>query len=968
MRFGNTLLFLALSGCGLILPDHVPPVDADGDGFSGDIDDCDDTNPDVHPNVPDTDTDDTGTDPPSVEDIPCDGLDNDCDGNVDNTILNPRGIFYPDADQDGFGDSSQPLEGCDVYGVEGLVDDGGDCNDADADSFPGAPEVPGDGIDQDCDGEDLDVEVPDVDGDGFDADADCNDDNPSVNPDAPESCNGTDDDCDSLVDDEDDSITGQDVYYLDKDQDGVGTMSKSGQIAACEMPDGYAVQNKDCDDNNSSVYPGAAESCTDTEDLNCDGLYGAEDNDGDNFFACEECDDATFEVNPDATEVCDGVDNNCDAKVDEGTLITFYQDTDKDSYGSDVSKLACSAPAGYTTGNGDCDDARPGVNPDASEVCNDRDDDCDGVIDQGVQQKFYKDADADGFGGGTSTDACTPPTGFVANQSDCNDGNKAINPNATETCNSVDDNCSGTIDENASDAKTWYADADKDGYGGSTSTKACSAPAGYVSTSSDCDDTAVGVNPAGSESCNGKDDDCNGKIDDGAKGSNTYAKDSDGDGYGDKTQTVSQCSPPTGYVLDATDCLDSDKAVNPGAAEVCNTKDDDCDTQVDEGVKTTFYVDSDSDKYGSAAGTKDACTAPTGYVSDKTDCDDTAVTINPGAPEVCNTKDDDCDTQVDEGVKNTYYQDGDGDAYGVPTSTTTACSVPTGYAGTSTDCNDADKAVNPGAAEVCNGADEDCDNLVDDGVMLTFYGDVDADGYGTSSPTKQACSAPAGYASAPGDCDDRAPFVHPGVAETSKTASDDNCDGTFAHTDGVTTFTVTGSALTARFTGPNLIANTCDVTMGCGSLSSWTTYSYTLGRPSTWGPTGPLAFTTTLGSTRNAAYFDNTGGAAGVEDECRAYSFTAVAGNKYAITFDFANRSSADQLVRVYRKTDYVVSRTAATPVYSSPYITAGSDRQIVSWLTAGSTTEGFVLCAGGVDATNAVGFTEVWIGAATVQ
>jgi hypothetical protein len=92
-------------------------------------------------------------------------------------------------------------------------------------------------------------------------------------------------------------------------------------------------------------------------------------------------------------------------------------------------------------------------------------------------------------------------------------------------------------------------------------------------------------------------------------------------------------------------------------------------------------------------------------------------------------------------------------------------------------------------------------------------------------------------------------------------------------------------------------------------------------------------------------------------------------GNKYGVTFDYANQSSTNgQILRVYRLSDYVVNRTSAVQLHSTSTVSAGSDRQVVTWLTAGSTTEGFVLCAGGVTATDLVGFTEVWIGLATVQ
>src|SRR6185295_18386709 len=118
---------------------------------------------------------------------------------------------------------------------------------------------------------------------------------------------------------------------------------------------------------------------------------------------------------------------------------------------------------------------------------------------------------------------------------------------------------------------------------------------------------------------------------------------------------------PAGYVVDNTDCNDGNSAIHPGAVEVCNLVDDDCDTQIDEGVQSTFYADTDNDTYGNPASSTMACSAPAGYVADNTDCNDGNNAVNPGATEVCNTIDDDCDSQIDEGVQSTFYADADND-------------------------------------------------------------------------------------------------------------------------------------------------------------------------------------------------------------------------------------------------------------------------------------------------------------------
>ncbi|MFA5946155.1 MAG: putative metal-binding motif-containing protein [Patescibacteria group bacterium] len=703
MRSFTCSVLLLLAGC---VGRH-PLVDADGDGFWS-YEDCNDDNADINP---------------GAEEIPCNGVDEDCDGQPDEAV--PRLLWYSDVDGDGFGDSASYFEGCDALVMAGLVQNASDCDDADPDINPDAVEVPGNGIDEDCDGKDGEIEIIDADEDGYSADVDCNDDNSAIHPDAVETCNGFDDDCDELTDDADTGVAGQDEFYKDSDKDGYGRADRT--VMACKLPDGYATNNEDCDDGDYTVHPGAVETCTDFVDLNCDGSYGATDNDGDGYFACQECDDSNFAVNPGATEVCDGTDNDCVGGIDNGVLTAYYQDADQDGYGSGPAKEACSAPAGYVLQSGDCDDARATVNPGASEVCNDRDDDCNSVIDEGVLLTFYKDADTDGFGGGTSTEACTPPAGYVANESDCNDTDKLVFPGAVETCNGKDDNCDGTTDIGAVDAKTWYQDADKDGYGGSTSTKACLAPAGYVSTSTDCDDANVSVSPTGTEVCNGKDDNCDGAVDNGAIGSNTYYADSDKDGYGDITKSAVQCSPPAGYVLDPTDCLDSDKFVYPGQTEVCNGKDDNCAGGTDEGVKITYYVDNDNDTYGTPLGTKDACSVPTGYSTNSSDCDDTTNLIHPGAVETCNGKDDNCNVLIDDGVGATaYYADLDTDTYGDATKNVTACSQPAGYVAVAGDCNDSLAAVNPGVAErPASVWDDDCNGkAMDDGLA---YGGATSD-------------------------------------------------------------------------------------------------------------------------------------------------------------------------------------------------------------------------------------------------
>ena len=168
--------------------------------------------------------------------------------------------------------------------------------------------------------------------------------------------------------------------------------------------------------------------------------------------------------------------------------------------------------------------------------------------------------------------------------------------------------------------------------------------------------------------------------------SGTYYRDADDDGYGDPDNTTTASSQPSGYVTDNTDCNDANAAINPGATEICDGVDNNCDGNIDEGVGNTYYQDNDGDGYGNPSNTIQACSAPSGYVSDNTDCDDSNAGIHPGATEICDTVDNDCDGEVDEEMTNTYYQDSDNDGYGNSSSTTTACSAPSGYVLNNTDC------------------------------------------------------------------------------------------------------------------------------------------------------------------------------------------------------------------------------------------------------------------------------------------
>lgn len=154
-------------------------------------------------------------------------------------------------------------------------------------------------------------------------------------------------------------------------------------------------------------------------------------------------------------EICNGRDDDCDSLVDEdpsdGTL--WYRDADEDGFGDEADAIrSCGPAAGRVDNPDDCDDTTRDVSPDAAETCNSRDDDCDGLVDEGAGPLWYEDADGDGFGNpGSSMRACAPPIGFVADGSDCDDGCALCYPGyPSDICGDGRDNdCDGTADGGA---------------------------------------------------------------------------------------------------------------------------------------------------------------------------------------------------------------------------------------------------------------------------------------------------------------------------------------------------------------------------------------------------------------------------------------------------------------------------------------------------------------------------------------
>ena len=343
-----------------------------------------------------------------------------------------------------------------------------------------------------------------------------------------------------------------------------------------------------------------------------------------------------------ASEVCDGLDNDCNNQVDEfqgGAACNL-----KNEFGTCFGTFECLGEDGLNCS----------ATPPAAETCGDGvDNNCDGSIDDAGAvgcTEFFEDIDKDGLGNALSKACLCQPTGnFTANlPGDCNDLSPIVGEGKVEVCNQLDDNCDGLVDpEGSIGCKFFFKDADQDGYGATTDTKCLCAPTGAYTASQggDCLDENALASPIGSEVCNGIDDNCNGIADEpNAVGCKPYMKDFDSDGYGVTGLHKCLCEPDD--VFKATlfgDCNDKDATAHPNATEICDGIDNSCNGQVDGGC------DLDSDGYCNAL--KPIVGSPAVCPHGGGDCNDLDHSVNPGATEHCNNVDDNCDGTKDEGVK-----------------------------------------------------------------------------------------------------------------------------------------------------------------------------------------------------------------------------------------------------------------------------------------------------------------------------
>ena len=617
--------------CNLVVDEGF--YDFDGDGFKDCVDDDDDADGTI-------DALDCAPLDPTVYPLAaelCDGKDNDCNQNVDDGFPDTDGdgiadCVDGDADGDGLSDLEDNCPAVVNPGQEDLDGDGlGDaCDlDADGDAIPDAvdncqgvqnalqldadQDGLGDACDGDIDGDEVanegdnclfvvnadqadqdgdgvgDACEDDLDGDGSPDAKDCAPDNPGVYPGADESCDGTDNNCNALIDE----------GFVDSDWDGLkdcvdGDDDNDGD------PDG-----SDCAPIDSQVFAGAVEACNGVDD-DCDlkvdeGLGTQSCGKGGCFHEGPVCVDGKVQVCDPlagiANEVCDGVDNDCDGLTDE-----------------DLGTSSCGAGVcGHTVPN--CEEgATVACDPllgAGEEICDNKDNDCDGMIDEeqptlacGKGQCFHT---APSCIGGVTYE-CDPFLGA-----------------SKEVCDGQDNDCDGTTDEDLG-------------------TVTCGMGSCEHTVEKCVDGTLQACNPmAGAEveACDGLDNDCDGIVDE-DMGVETC-------GLGVCENTVAKC-------IDGTP-NECDPLAN-SAPESCDGLDNDCDGVVDPEDAAdceVYFVDGDSDGFGTDGDSKCLCAADDSYSAEGGgDCNDDEESVNPGADEVCfNSVDDDCDENVDEGCPQT---------------------------------------------------------------------------------------------------------------------------------------------------------------------------------------------------------------------------------------------------------------------------------------------------------------------------
>jgi hypothetical protein len=550
-----------------------------------------------------------------------------------------------------------------------------------------------------------------------------------------ELCNGKDDDCDGLVDEGFDVGATCSVGVGACARSGVKVCTASGAGTECSAVAGAPAAEtcNQLDDNcDGATDEGLADCCVPAATRACGvavGIcqVGTETCSGSGAWgACLGTNGLPVTLPGTVAESCNGLDDDCDGQTDEPDATgctSSFADQDGDGYGAGTAACLC-APSGThpATVAGDCDDTNAAVHPGAVEACNGIDDDCNGQTDEG----FGLGATCSvGLGAceRSGVTVCTADGGGVR----CNA--VAGTPTA-ETCNGVDDNCDGVTDEGL--AAPFCANQNGVCAG---SRKRCGGTSGWL----DCTASEYGASYQAVEtSCDGLDNNCNGRTDEPF-------------GIGASCSVGVGACQASGVNI----CLASGAGATCSAfpaspsLEICNGIDDDCDGLTDEENATgctIFYFDQDRDSFGVTSNSKCLCAATGSYTATVGgDCNDSDAAIHPGATEICNGVDDNCDGITDgEGSAGctSYYVDADRDSYGAIGSARCLCAANATYNVTrGGDCNDSNASISPGNPEICDGLDNDCDGSTDNGMTAPLC----ANQNGVCAGARMTCGGASGW-------------------------------------------------------------------------------------------------------------------------------------------------------------------------------------------------------------------------------
>ena len=757
-------------------------IDDDGDSFGiGTFClgmDCDDSNPEIHPGI----------------DEECDGIDNNCDENIDEGFdlsANPFhcgecGNICEGTHESQYCDAGECISsGC----LEGFWDvDGEEENGCEYECIHSNEAIEAcDGLDNDCDGEHDEG----IDGDsleeacyeGREGSANvgicsrgihrCEDGiwSPCEGQILPEDelCDGVDNDCDGESDEDFPGLyqpcevgTGACMREF------LGTCSEDGLTLTCNTEPGEPGMEV-CDgmDNNCN---GITDEDETGEALTVTCYEAPSDTEG--IGTCEAgiraCTGGVLsecfgQIIP-ATEICDGLDNNCNGEIDDG-LDDCCEPGETQECGNSVG--VCTVGLRTCTEDrylGPCldENGEPAVEP-SLELCNNQDDNCDSLVDEEFDELNQPCE--------TGIGACHETGNYV-----CSENGQRVTCNAVpsqpqdEECDGIDNNCNGIIDENEEDGlleQICY-----DGPDNTAGVGICVA--GFSVCRSGNYTECIGQVTPTDETCNGEDDNCDGEIDE-----NTEGCCSPGDVRNCGTETGSCTLGEQTCTLDRHfgPCLDSEgnPVVTPGG-ERCNGEDDNCNGSVDEGFD----------------GLGDSCNTGIGECENSgvMVCNNTGsgVTCNAveGTPELenCDSLDNDCDGSVDEDNEGQplirdCYNGPDGTAgVGLCTEGTQICTD-----GEYSICNE---EVLP-ESESCNEEDDDCDGGIDESDSdltggTTWYRDADQDGFGNPESTTISCTFVEGYVENNEDCDDQNSEARPNATEQID-GIDNNCDGEGYHGD-----------------------------------------------------------------------------------------------------------------------------------------------------------------------------------------